>query len=116
MSLPRMRLEDVAWEPFPLDPEQLVRGEPDAKVHWLFRSPPGQRPYWTGFWSVQPSTFRWSFLVHETAHILAGRVRVTAENGAVTELRAGDVAHFAKGTRTEWEVTEPLTKFFVEAG
>jgi uncharacterized cupin superfamily protein len=112
----RMHPDEVVWEPFPMAAEQLVDGAPDAQVHWLFRSPPGQRPYWTGLWRVQPSTFRWHFLVHETAHVLAGRVRIVAEDGTVMELRAGDVAHFVKGARTVWEVTEPLTKFFVEAG
>ena len=105
------------WEPFPIDAKQILAGDPAARVHWLHVSGEGEPTYYAGLWTAEPSTFTWSYDgLNEMAHFLAGRVRIGVDGGPAVEYRAGDVVYFPKGTRTVWEVVEPIKKAFVDVG
>ena len=45
--------------------------------------------------------------------VIAGRGRVTLENGTVLELQPGTVGVLYAGSRTTWEIDEPLRKVWI---
>jgi uncharacterized cupin superfamily protein len=110
----KTRIDATTWEPYPLPPEIIVDGVPDAKVHWLRASGAGEPAYYAGVWTVEPCTFDYTFEMNETAHIVEGNVVVTQTDGPKLELGPGDVATFPKGARTRWHVRARLKKVFVD--
>ncbi len=104
----------ATWEPYPLDASIILAGTPAAEVAWLHVSSAGEPGYYAGLWRVQLCAFRWSFTMHETAHIIAGRVRVTYEDESVREFTTGDIVYFPKGSTCVWEILEPLVKVFID--
>ncbi len=109
-----IRRDQGSWDPYPIDPAIVLDGDPRATVRWLRASGEGEAPYYAGLWRAERSRFRWHFDFHESAQILAGRIRVTGPDGAVREYVPGDFVYFAKGTDTVWEILEPLEKFFID--
>lgn len=110
-----IRIDATDWQPYPIDAAQILEGDPKAEVQWLQVSGEGEPAYYAGIWSADRSRFTWRFDMNESAHILAGRIRVTDERGRGREYKTGDVVFFPKGSRTEWLVIEPLRKFFVDS-
>ena len=103
------------WANFPIDPTQVLEGEPRAMVRWLHQNGEHEPAYFCGVWRAERSRFRWDFDVNETAHILRGRIRVTEDGGEPQEYGSGDVVFFRKGARTVWDVLEPFEKVFVDS-
>lgn len=98
------------FEPFPLD---AVKGNPNGKVHWLKASAEGEPLLYAGFFTVDPSTFTYTFSGNETFHLLEGEVSIELENGDRLDMVPGDVASFPKGHPSTWTIKSPLKKFFV---
>jgi uncharacterized cupin superfamily protein len=113
-TIAKTTIAATTWEPYPLPPETIVAGEPNAKVHWLRATGEAATAYYAGLWTVEPCTFDYVFAMNEAAHIVEGHVVVTQKDGPALHLRAGDVASFPKGAVTRWEVRERLKKFFVD--
>src|SRR5215470_16435264 len=49
-----------------------------------------------GVWECTPRPSRWTLETHEFVQILAGRMTVTPDGGAPTEIGAGDIAVFPR--------------------
>ena len=99
----------AALAPMPLDPAQVVDGDPQASATILWQSEDGKQC--NGVWECTPGVFDY---VHtdETACVVAGSVTVTPEGAAPIELGPGDVVFFPEGSRTRWDVHETVRKAF----
>jgi uncharacterized protein len=104
-----MSVIDAAVEPAPIPADDIVDGTPQASVAILWRNAEGT--LFNGVWHCTPGTF---YLDHadETVALIDGRATVTPTGGAPTELRAGDTAFFADGTRVLWQIHETVRKAF----
>jgi uncharacterized cupin superfamily protein len=95
-------------QPAPINPDWIIAGQPVARM--ADHSKSADRAAYTAFWDCTAGTFRWFFAWDETVHILEGDVHVTADDGSVHMLRAGDVAYFKAGTWAIWRVDDYVRK------
>lgn len=95
-------------QPAPINPDWIIAGEPIARM--ADHSKSADRAAYTALWDCTAGTFRWFFAWDETVHILEGDVHVTAEDGSVHMLSAGDVAYFKAGTWATWRVDSYVRK------
>lgn len=95
-------------QPAPINPDWIIAGEPIARM--ADHSKSADRAAYTALWDCTAGTFRWFFAWDETVHILEGDVHVTAEDGSVHVLHAGDVAYFKAGTWATWRVDTYVRK------
>jgi uncharacterized cupin superfamily protein len=102
------------FEPFPLD--DVLDGDPRARVHWLRTSGSGEAALLAGIFEGQPSRFRYLLETDETIHVIEGEVTIRLDGGESVTLRAGDIASFPCGAQATWEITRPLREFFVLSG
>lgn len=100
---------DAPLDPFPVPPEWVVEGDPQASGSILWRSADGKQCM--GIWECTPGLFDWTH-TDETATVLQGRVTVTLDGGRTMELAPGDVAFFPEGTKSRWHVHEAVRKSF----
>jgi uncharacterized cupin superfamily protein len=105
----RQGVREAKLDPFPLDPSQIVEGDPQASATILWKSEDGKQC--NGIWECTPGVFDY---VHtdETACLVQGRVTVTPEGGEPVEIGAGDIVFFPEGSRTRWHVRETVRKAF----
>lgn len=104
---PVARLDD------PVDPARRVAGTPMR----------GARPahddeasgFWSGVWESEPGAWKVSYDENELCVILAGRLRLTGEDGASQEFAAGDAFVVPKGFRGTWETIEHVRKIYAIA-
>lgn len=90
-------------------PDRLVAGTPtfrswDIEAHGRILA---------GIWEATPGAWRVDYTEWEYCRILAGHSRLTAEDGAVHDLRAGDSFVIRPGFRGVWEVIETTRKDYV---
>ena len=99
-------------ETAPLRPGTVLTGAPHARSRSLGASPDGLLSY--GLWDCTAGAFRWTFYSDEIVHILEGEVTVRVDpSGEPRVLRAGDVAYFARGLVTIWEIDRYVRKLAV---
>ncbi|WP_421363213.1 cupin domain-containing protein [Agrobacterium rosae] len=98
----------MLMQPAPINPDWIIAGEPVARM--ADHSKSADRAAYTALWDCTAGTFRWFFAWDETVHILEGDVHVTAEDGSVHLLQAGDVAYFKAGTWATWRVDTYVRK------
>ncbi len=99
---------DLQLRAAPINPEWIISGDPQARAADHSRS--GDRASSTAIWDCTAGEFRWFFGWDETVYILEGEVHVTADDGAVSVLRVGDVAYFRAGTWATWRVDNYVRK------
>jgi hypothetical protein len=99
----------VELEPSPLDPSQVVSGDPQVAERVLWSSADRRRH--RGVWqhSVGVST---DVEVDEVFVVVSGRATIEVEGGPTLEVGPGDVGVFGAGARTTWRVHETLRKVF----
>jgi len=102
------RPEEVMLEDAPINPDWIVSGAPVARSGLHSPSLDGKAS--TNIWDCSAGSFWWTFHNEETVVILEGSVRVTAQNGAMRLLKAGDIAYFAKDTKALWEIDDYVRK------
>ena len=95
--------------PAPLDPDQIVAGEPQTAELTFAASEDGVES--AGFWRCTRGTFT-DVEVEESFLVIAGRATVRYEDGREFELVPGSVHRFAGGERTTWVVEETVMKAF----
>ena len=66
-----------------------------------------------GVWECTPGPSYWKLETHEFVQILAGRMTVTPDGGAPTEIGPGDVAVFPRGWAGTWQIHETIRKVYV---
>jgi uncharacterized cupin superfamily protein len=97
----------AALEPDPLDPEQILAGDPQTSSYVLASTPEAGE---SGVWRCTPGQFR-DVEADETFVVLEGRATI-AWDGEEIEVGPGDVCVLAAGTETVWTVHETLLKGF----
>lgn len=99
--------ELTAW---PLPPEWVIEGAPDASGTVLSRSPDSR--IIRGIWRCTPGRFSWQFSYDETLVVLEGRATIEFDTGETVNVGAGDMAFFGRGHGSTWTVHETVLKGF----
>jgi uncharacterized cupin superfamily protein len=96
------------WEPF------LIDGEGFGEVHILRGSEEG---YLTGFYRItEPTSFDYPIEHDKTVYVIEGKMKIEVEGGETLVVAAGEMASFAVGLNTHWEVLElPYHEVFVQS-
>jgi uncharacterized cupin superfamily protein len=92
-------------------PERIVSGNPLQRV-WV-RYEDSSAQFCVGQWACDSGSWRVVYTEHEYCEMLAGRIRMTDDAGAVCEVVAGDRFVVPAGFTGIWEVLEPACKNFV---
>jgi uncharacterized cupin superfamily protein len=98
------------FEPFVFEGKQL------GEVHWLRTSGSGEGMLLAGLWRSDPTRFDYVFPGDETFEVLEGEVTIDIAGGESVTLQKGEIASFAKGTESVWNLGTPFKKFFVISG
>jgi uncharacterized cupin superfamily protein len=91
------------------DPEKLIFGDP-VHTTWNLEETNG---LYCGLWQSTPGKWQVSYSEWEYFHILSGHSILTAEDGTVTQLHAGDSLIIRPGFAGTWEVVETTLKDYV---
>lgn len=88
------------------------------KIRYLREPGPGCAgvPLSSGFSSMEPSEFEFTFEQDETLLVLEGEAEVVVDGGTRLRLAAGDGVFWPKGTHTRWSVKAPWREFFTLVG
>jgi uncharacterized cupin superfamily protein len=105
-SIDPMVLELEDW---PLEPDQIVDGDPQVSGRVLDTSADGkvERGVWQHTAGVSRDTESDEIFV-----VLTGRATIEVEDGPTLEVGPGDVGLLHAGDRTTWTVHEDLRKIF----
>jgi uncharacterized protein len=105
----RQSTTDAKLDSWPLASEQILEGDPQASGCLLWKSEDSKLA--NGIWECTPGVFSWEH-ADETLCLVQGKVTVIPEGGEPIEIRPGDLAFFANGTKTVWRVEETVRKAF----
>lgn len=96
----------------------IAHEDHDFPVRWLRERSPGHEdmPLAAGLLLMKPCVLDFTFVGDETILLVSGVIDVVDDAGHVAELRAGDMAYFAAGTRTTWTVHEESIELFTILG
>lgn len=96
----------------------VVHDEHDFPVRWLRERSPGYEdmPLAAGLLLMKPCVLDFTFVGDETILLVSGAIDVVDDEDHVAELRAGDMAYFAAGTRTTWTVRQESVELFTILG
>jgi uncharacterized cupin superfamily protein len=97
---------DAELEPDPLDPDQVIKGDPQTSSAVIATSSGGE----SGVWRCTPGTFS-DVEADETFVVLEGRATIEWDGGHL-DVGPGDVCALAAGTETVWTVHETILKGF----
>ena len=114
-NVAKSQVDTHAYEPYE-GFDAVLAGDPAARVAWLRTESGGAGALFTGMFTVEPSTFRYTFSGDESLHVLDGDLDIAVDGGEAVTLRPGDIASFPKGAHSTWTVRVPLRKFFVISG
>jgi uncharacterized protein len=95
----------------PLNPEDVLSGEPLARARTWSVSADGTTTHW--MWECTAGSFRWWFGFDETVSIVEGSVRVEVDGEEPISLAVGDAAYFPAGRWSTWTVDEYVRKHAV---
>ena len=101
-------LADSELEVDPLDPAQVVSGDPEVRVLALHDSDALAVGVWQHSTGVSTDVE-----ADEVFVVLSGRATVAVEDGPTLEVGPGDVGLLPAGARTTWTVHETLRKIYV---
>jgi len=101
-------LDDSALELDPLDPAQVVSGDPQVRVLSLHDADDLAIGVWQH--GVGVST---DVEADEVFVVLAGSATIEVDDGPVLQVGPGDVGLLPAGARTTWTVHETLRKVYV---
>ena len=94
--------------PSPLDPAQVVTGDPALAAYALLETDTVE----IGVWEHTEGTST-DVEADEVFVVLSGRATVEVDGGPTIELAAGSVGFLDEGARTTWTVHETLRKVYV---
>ncbi|MEU1201321.1 cupin domain-containing protein [Streptomyces sp. NPDC005813] len=104
-----VHIPDAELEPEPLDPAQIVSGEPVVTGKVLWESPDGKQL--RGIWQITPGVVT-DTEANELFVVVSGRATIEVEGGDDIEVGPGDAAILREGDRTTWTVHETLRKAY----
>jgi hypothetical protein len=99
---------ELALEPLPLDPDQIVEGEPATFGVTLFE----RNGVECGVWEITPGVAT-DVEEQEVFLVISGSATIEIEGGPTLEVGPGDVGALRRGDRTTWRVHETLRKLYV---
>ncbi|MFJ9418446.1 cupin domain-containing protein [Streptomyces sp. NPDC101227] len=102
-------IADADLEPEPLDPEQIISGDPVVTGKVLWESPDGKQI--RGIWQITPGVVT-DTEANELFVVVSGRATIAVEGGSVLEVGPGDACVLREGDRTQWTVHETLRKAY----
>jgi uncharacterized protein len=70
-------------------------------------------PQEAGVWECTPGLSHWTLKSNEFVYILRGRMTVTPDGGAPSEIGPGDTAVFPAGWSGTWQIHETTRKLYV---
>ncbi|SHN26910.1 cupin domain-containing protein [Cryptosporangium aurantiacum] len=97
----------LSLDPSPLDPAQIVAGEPVVSQRELWRSPGAA----VGIWQITPGEVT-DTEADEVFTVIHGRATIHLEDGPTYDVGPGDVVVLHAGDRTRWVVHETLRKVY----
>jgi uncharacterized cupin superfamily protein len=103
----RIAVLDAPLQPDPLDPSQVLEGEPVTSDHAVAVSADGRSI--SGVWSCSPGVFS-DVEADETFVVISGHATIQEVGGASVDVGPGDLCVLRAGTRTVWTVHEELVK------
>lgn len=95
-------------EPEPLDPQQVLFGNPKTSALTLAESKEGAE---SGLWRCTPGTVT-DTEVEESFLVITGRGSIEFEDGSTVQLEPGVTHRFEGGEKTKWTVEETILKAF----
>ena len=104
-----VRAAEVDLEAEPLDPAQVVAGDPRTWGTVLWESPDGRIV--RGVWRCTAGTVT-DVEQDELFVVIEGRATIEVDGGPVLEVSPGSVCVLERGARTTWTVHEPLLKAY----
>ncbi|MEU9479904.1 cupin domain-containing protein [Streptomyces sp. NPDC048191] len=96
-------------EPEPLDPEQIVSGNPEVTGKVVWESPDGRQI--RGIWQITPGVVT-DTEADELFVVISGSATIEVEGGPTLTVGPGDMAVLRAGDRTTWTVHETLRKAY----
>jgi hypothetical protein len=93
-----------------IDADKVVSGKPLTQLDNRYSDPTDH--FHCGIWSSTVGKWTIHYTEHEFCHLLAGRVRLTADDGTVRDLSAGDAFVIPAGFRGTWETLENARKYY----
>ncbi|MEV6118324.1 cupin domain-containing protein [Streptomyces sp. NPDC052109] len=96
-------------EPDPLDPEQIVSGNPQVTEKVVWESPDGRQI--RGIWQITPGVVT-DTEADEVFVVISGSATIEVEDGPTLTVGPGDMAVLRAGDRTTWTVHETLRKAY----
>jgi uncharacterized cupin superfamily protein len=100
-----------APETYRIAPEKRVTGDPEQRLWSQYTDASGQ--FFAGVWESDPGAWRIRYTEEEYCRILAGRSRLIADDGTVTEVTTGDEFVIPRGFEGVWEVLERTRKTYI---
>src|SRR5262245_57557078 len=91
-------------------PDRLLDGSPEQHVANHLTDPTGQ--CFAGRWSSTRGKWRVRYTENELCVMMAGRVVLTSDDGAVSSFGAGDAFVIPAGFSGTWEVVVDCTKIY----
>ncbi|MGW7365391.1 cupin domain-containing protein [Streptomyces sp. NPDC054841] len=104
-----VHIPDAELEVEPLDPGQIVSGEPVVTGKVLWESEDGKQL--RGIWQITPGVVT-DTEANELFVVVSGRATVEVEGGDTLEVGPGDACVLREGDRTTWTVHETLRKAY----
>ncbi|GHH35192.1 cupin domain-containing protein [Streptomyces candidus] len=104
-----VHVPDAELEVEPLDPEQIVSGDPVVTGKVLWESPDGKQL--RGIWQITPGVVT-DTEANELFVVVSGRATVEVEGGVTLRIGPGDACVLREGDRTTWTVHETLRKAY----
>lgn len=108
-----LRVADLELEPDPLDPAQVVSGDPQVSARELWTAPGGGLS--AGVWEHTAGVSR-DVEADELFVVISGRATISFADGRELAVGPGDVCVLKAGDATTWTVHEPLRKVWVVPG
>lgn len=105
-----LHIPDIELEPEPLDPSDVISGDPQVTGKVLWESEDGRQL--RGIWQITPGVVT-DTEVDEFFVVISGRATVEIADGPTLELGPGDLGVLHAGDRTVWTVHETLRKVYV---
>ena len=104
-----LHIPDAGLEPEPLDPEQLVSGDPEVTGKVVWQSPDGWQI--RGIWQITPGVVT-DTEADELFVVISGSATIEVQDGPTLTVGPGDMAVLRAGDRTTWTVHETLRKAY----
>ncbi|MGW7823247.1 cupin domain-containing protein [Streptomyces puniciscabiei] len=104
-----LHIPEADLEPEPLDPEQIVSGDPEVTGKVVWQSPDGRQI--RGIWQITPGVVT-DTEADELFVVISGSATIEVEDGPTLNVGPSDMAVLRAGDRTTWTVHETLRKAY----